>query len=194
MSAMIPTTRFPLASALGALAIAAFAALTPVSAEAGLTQAPCDFVTMGVVLIKDNGWWSDLGGQAGCRRGEPWGQVSYVDHEFHFHMTSVEITAYLYDPAVPNARDICGWGVVSDYPGNVRFRIRVQDNGSPGTNDMVGIVIDPGYAAYRVSFRRPVNGGPGGGNVELHQETGPNKAPGFFTPQESQACGGLPPP
>jgi hypothetical protein len=158
-----------------------------------LVPAPCDVVSFGVIIILNTGRWADLGGEAGCRRGELWGQVGYTDHELGLHMRSVQVTAYLYDPAVPNARDICGWGMVKGHDRPVGFRVRVQDNGHPGDRDMVGIVIDPSTngPAYRVSTRPVVFGYPGGGNIELHAATGAPPGSGFFAPDEARACGGL---
>ena len=176
-------------------ALAALGCLLAVPAWA-LVPAPCDTVSFGATLIKNNGWWGDLSGEAGCRKGDLVGHVDYVDHEFKFHMRSTAITGYFYDPAVPNARDICGIGV-TDGGGSARFRVRVQDNGhGKNSADMAGLVIDstkpPGLIV--VTTRLLVNGAHGGGNVELHTNGGPPSGTGFFSPDESHACGGLPPP
>jgi hypothetical protein len=51
------------------------------------------------------------------------------------------------DPAFPNARDICGTGIV-DYNGssfNVTFRVRMEDNGEPGGSDRFGVRLSDGY-------------------------------------------------
>ncbi len=174
---------------------AAFFLLAPAPASAALEEAPCDTVSVSAVLIKDNGWWGHLGGEAGCRRGALWGRIEYLDHEFRFQMGSTEITAYLQDPSAPDERHICGWGEIVGQPGRVRFRVRVQDKGRRGTEDSAGIVINPGPDGrpYIVTFRHPVSATHGGGNVQLHPAEGP-RAGGFFRPQEEAACGGLPPP
>jgi hypothetical protein len=122
--------------------------------------------------------------------------VNYVDHENQFHMNSTRITGYLFDPATPNARDICGWARINDQPEEVMFRVRLVDNGEPGRNDTFGIVIDNWYSKgerfYRVSSRSLAAEKNGGGNVQLHKANPSTTAgPGFFDLQEWQMCGDL---
>lgn len=90
------------------------------------------------------------------------------------------------DPAIPNARDICGFAR-TNRDETVRFRVRMVDNGEPGTMDMFGIRLSNGYV---VTTRFLGGGGPGGGNIQLHapnpSTTGPVPAP-----DEATMCGGL---
>jgi len=89
------------------------------------------------------------------------------------------------DPAFPNARDICGTGVVDGGAGSftVTFRVRMEDNAEPGIgHDRFGLHLSNGYdLTTRVLA---------GGNIQLHKPnpstTGSNPAP-----TEDQMCGGL---
>ena len=115
--------------------------------------------------------------------------MNYVDHggfngATPYHVDSTEITGYGVDPAFPNstARDICG--VARTNAGEtVQFRVRMGDNGEPGINDTFGIRLSNGYDV----ITRPLgNGGPGGGNVQLH-----NSNPSSTAPSSPSDCGGL---
>jgi hypothetical protein len=186
--------------AAAAACIAAAAALgTPQPAQAHWVPAPCDFVTASGYVFKDNFQMANFGVHGGCKNGEFWGHVNYVDHENQFHLNSTRITGYLYDPAMPNARDICGFGRINDQEQEVMFRVRVADNGEPGRNDLFGIMMDNWYTAgprfYRVGARKLASGEGGGGNVQLHKANPSNTAgPGFFELREWQMCGDMPTP
>jgi hypothetical protein len=130
----------------------------------------------------------------GCKNGEFWGHVNYVDHGTGYHIDSTQITGYLWDPAVPNARDICGWARLNDSDHLVQFRVRLVDNGEPGRNDMFGIIVDNQHTAgdrfYHVSTRSLADDRNGGGNVQLHNPNPSTTAgPGFFELREAQMCG-----
>ena len=181
-----------------AFSVAALAAglTTPQKAHAHMVKAPCDFVTSGGFIFKNDGARGNFGAHGGCKNGEFWGHVNYVDHGTGYHINSTEITGYLWDPAVPNARDICGKARLNDSEHEVYFRVRVVDNGEPGRNDMFGIHIDnrntPGERFYRVSTRSLAAERNGGGNVQLHKSNPSTTAgPGFFDLQEWQMCGDL---
>ena len=180
----------------GAFASLALSIGVPGVAQAHMVQAPCDFVTAGGFVFKDNGNRANFGAHGGCKHGQFWGHVNYVDHENQFHMNSTRITGYLFDPATPNSRDICGWARINDQDQEVMFRVRLVDNGEPGRSDTFGITIDNWYSSgdrfYHVSSRRLGNGGPGGGNVQLHKGNNSNTIdPGFFQLQEWQMCGDM---
>ena len=175
----------------GALGIA-----TPTTALAHYVQAPCDFITSGGFVFKDNGQRANFGAHGGCKHGEFWGHVNYVDHENQFHLNSTRITGYLFDPDSPNSRDICGWGRINDQAQEVMFRIRLTDNGEPGRDDQMGITIDNWYTSgerfYKVSARSLGGDGKGGGNVQLHKGNRSNTIdPGYFALQEWQMCGDM---
>lgn len=177
----------------GALGAAALGIGTPITANAHFVQAPCDFVTGGGFVHKDNGERVNYGVHGGCKNGKFWGHVNFVDHENQFHLNSTRITGYLFDPASPKARDICGFARINDQPQEVMFRIRVIDNGEPGRSgpDMLGITVDNWFSSgerfYRVTTR-----GVSGGNLQLHKSNPSNTiAPGFFSLQEWQMCGDM---
>jgi hypothetical protein len=181
------------AASFGLLA-ASITVSTPVRAH--WVQAPCDFVTGGGYVRKDNGEMVNYGVHGGCKNQQFWGHVNFVDHENQFHLNSTRITGYLFDPAMPNARDICGWGRINDQPQEVMFRVRVVDNGEPGRKgpDMAGIMVDNWFSSgerfYRVRLR-----GISGGNLQLHKPNPSTTAdPGFFSLQEWQMCGDMPSP
>jgi hypothetical protein len=186
------------ASIVAALAAAGVFTLTTVPVRAGFffVPSPCDFITGGGFIFTDSQARANFGAHGGCKNGGFWGHVNYVDHGgFNgvtpYHVDSTEITGYLQsdDPAFPTAREICG--VARTNAGEtVRFRVRMEDNGEPGTQDRFGIVLENGYL---VTTRLLGGGGPGGGNIQLHKPnpstTGPNPSP-----SEAAMCGGLPSP
>ena len=184
-----------LTTAVAAAALAAGIAV-PTTASAHMVKAPCDFVTSGGFIFKDDGSMASFGAHGGCKNGEFWGHVNYVDHGTGYHINSTSITGYLWDPAVPNARDICGTARLNDSDYEVYFRVRVVDNGEPGRNDMFGIFVDNRHTAgdrfYRVSTRSLADDRNGGGNVQLHKSNPSTTAgPGFFELRESDMCGDL---
>src|SRR5438094_1794482 len=119
--------------AAGGLVVAAFA-LTRSRARAQAVPEPCDFITGGGFVFKDDGARANFGAHGGCKNGAFWGHVNYVDHGGWFytvipyHVESTEITGYLFDPAHPNARDICGFARTNAGE-TLRFRVRMEDNG-----------------------------------------------------------------
>ncbi len=184
-----------LITAAGALAAAAASISIPVEVQAHMVQAPCDFITSGGFVYKDNGAMANFAADGGCKHNDFWGNVNYVDHEHNFHLKSTQITGYLFDPAMPNSRDICGKARVNDSAYEVSFRIHLEDNGEPGTNDKFGIVIDNWNAPtrfYTVSSRKLANGEGGGGNVQLHKSNNSTTASqAMLALQEWQMCGDL---
>ena len=184
-----------MAHKLTALSIAASLAsiaftTVPVTAQAHWVPAPCDFITGGGFVFKDNGNMVNFGAHGGCKNGEFWGNFNVIDHENNFQMKAEQITGYLYDPAHPEGRDICGWARINSQEQLVMFRMRLNDNGEPGTNDSFGIVLDNWYAPerfYKVSVRKLA-----GGNIQLHKANPSTTPPaGFFDMTETQMCGDL---
>jgi hypothetical protein len=165
-------------------------ALATGSAHAHFVPAPCDFITGGGWVIADSGAKVNFGAHGGCKNGAFWGHVNVVDHTYNppGHLRSTRITGYLMDPEFPNARDICGEGVVNNSTA-VRFRVRMEDNGEPGGSDRFGVRLSTGY---HLSTRElgPTGRTGGGGNIQLHKPnpstTGPSPAPTEF-----EMCGGL---
>jgi hypothetical protein len=185
----------------GLLAAALALTRAPVSAQEVVPD-PCDFITGGGFIFTDDGARANFGAHGGCKKGEFWGHVNYVDHggfmgQTPYHVDSTEITGYLTVPDLPNARDICG--VARTNAGEiVRFRVRMEDNGegrSATAPDRFGIRLDNDYL---VTTRPLADGGPGGGNVKLHEfnpstRTAPNTSPdcGEVLPPDDE---GPPPP
>src|SRR5256885_1053593 len=178
-------------AALTATVVLMLMTMTSVQVDAHFVPAPCDFITGGGFIFTDSGARANFGAHGGCKHDAFWGHVNYVDHGgFNgvapYHVNSTEITGYLFDPDFPNARDICGFARTNAGE-TVRFRVRMEDNGEPGRLDRFGIRLSNGYL---VSTRLLGDGGPGGGNIQLHK---PN--PSTFGPDpqptEAQMCGGL---
>jgi hypothetical protein len=167
----------------------------PIAAEAHMVPAPCDFVTAGGFVFKDDGDMANFGAHGGCKNGKFWGNVNYVDHTNQFDLNASRISGYLWDPADPNGRDICGFARINDQKQEVMFRVHLVDNGEPGTHDLFGIRIDNWYAPerfYTVTSRELADGNGGGGNVQLHKSNPSTTAgTGFFQLEEWQMCGDL---
>ena len=179
----------------GSIAAAMLGISTPMQAQAHMVQAPCDFITSGGFVFKDNKAMANFSADGGCKHDEFWGSVNYVDHENNFHLKSTQITGYLFDPANPNQRDICGKARVNDSASEVMFRIHLEDQGEPGKNDRFGIIIDNWNAPtrfYVVSNRKLADGQGGGGNVQLHKENPSTTIdPKYTQLQEWQMCGDM---
>ena len=175
---------------LFAVPLALAGALAGGSADAHFVPAPCDFITGGGWVITDSGAKANFGAHGGCKNGAFWGHVNAVDHSTNppGHLRSTLITGYLMDPAFPNARDICGIGVVNN-TFTMRFRVRLEDNGEPGGSDRFGLHLSNGYDLTTRELGPPGPTG-GGGNIQLHKQnpstTGPSPAP-----TEAQMCGEL---
>lgn len=180
---------------VGTLVLAGATIAVPTTAQAHYVPAPCDFITAGGFVFKDNGNMVNFGAHGGCKNGKFWGNFNVIDHENNFQMKAEKITGYLYDPDFPDGRDICGWARINNADNLVMFRIRLNDKGEPGSKDSFGIVIDNWNAPerfYKVSVRLLANGEGGGGNVQLHKGNPSNTIdPGFFSLQEWQMCGDL---
>jgi hypothetical protein len=168
----------------GAL-VAAALAVTSVPASAHFVPSPCDFITGGGFIFSNENERVNFGAHGGCKNGEFWGHVNFVHHSAligPYHVSSIEITGYLFDPAFPNARDICGIARTS-LDQTVRFRVRLEDNGEPGKGtDRLGIRMDTGYHL----FTRPL----AGGNIQLHKPNRSTFGPSP-TPDEGTMCGGV---
>ncbi|TMG79621.1 MAG: hypothetical protein E6H75_00390 [Betaproteobacteria bacterium] len=163
-------------------------ALAAGSAHAHFVPAPCDFITGGGWVITDSGAKANFGAHGGCKNGAFWGHVNVVDHSTNppGHLRSTQITGYLMDPAFPNARDICGIGIINN-TFTMRFRVRLEDNGEPGGLDRFGLRLENGFDISTRELGPPGPSG-GGGNIQLHKPnpstTGPSPAP-----TEAEMCG-----
>jgi hypothetical protein len=164
---------------------------------------PCDFATGGGFVITDGGYKANFGAHGGCKNDKFWGHVNFVDHTTGYHVSSTDITAYIAPFGVESpVRDICGLARTNrnDDPQPVWFRVRLVDNGEPGSLDQFGIKLAARTSAedefptfqeiYEVSPRDLSTFKPGAGNVELHEANGPSSVPPFLE-DEYAACGGL---
>lgn len=164
---------------------------------------PCDFATGGGFVLTDGGYKANFGAHGGCKNGKFWGHVNFVDHSTGYHVNSTEITAYLAPfGAESPVRDICGLARTnkSDDPQPMWFRVRLIDNGEPGSLDQFGIKLAQRTSAegeyptyqetYSVSPRNLSTFKPGAGNVELHDANGPSSVTPFLDDAYA-ACGGL---
>src|SRR5438477_11038779 len=129
----------PGAAIAASLAALALGIAAPTTALAHFVKAPCDFITSGGFVFKDDGKDVNFGAHGGCKNDDFWGHVNIVDHETNWHLSSTQIAAYLFDPAQPDARDICGLAETNDGI-TVRFRVHVVDNVEPGSSDTFGII------------------------------------------------------
>ncbi|HJQ62082.1 MAG TPA: post-COAP-1 domain-containing protein [Burkholderiales bacterium] len=176
-----------------ALPLVFLAALASESTRAHWTPAPCDFITGGGWVWNDVGAKVNFGAHGGCKNDAFWGHVNVVDHSYNppAHLKSTSITGYLFDPAFPNARDICGVAEVSVNGGTftTRFRVRMEDNGEPGGADRFGLRLSNGYVLTTRELGPPGPTG-GGGNIQLHKPN-PSTTPPVPTPTEAEMCPGL---
>lgn len=177
----------------GALVALAAAISVPMQAQAHFVPAPCDFITSGGFVFKDDGAMANFSADGGCKNGDFWGNVNFVDHGTPVHLNATQITGYLWDPAQPNARDICGWARVDENGSyQVQFRIHLVDNGEPGKHDVFGIALDNAYGINGNRFYIIPSRTIAGGNIQLHKSNpSTTAAPGFFSLQEWQMCGDL---
>jgi hypothetical protein len=177
-----------------AFAIAGFATLgfaaAPLPAFAFLTPAPCDTITGSGTIETADGGSATFAATAGCKNGAFWGGVSFVDLASGTTYASTEISGYAWDPAEPNAREICGLAV-NNLGEDVFFRARLVDSGEPGRNDAFGLAIDNRASAGERFYILPAVQ-LDGGNVKLHKTNRSNSLdPALAAMTETQMCGDL---
>jgi hypothetical protein len=166
--------------ALGALAIAAFAASFTGPAVIA-HEVPCDFLTGGGFIIRDDGAKANFGIGGGCKHGSPtWGHLQYIDHGTGLNVHWTSITGYFFSEQRVDSqtrqpmgtRIICGTAR-SNHFGEVDWAVKVTDNGEPGSEDIFVIrVTQAGVTRYTTEFDSDHTlggGGSGGGNIQLHK-------------------------
>ena len=174
---------------LAAVAVTHSVAQAQGSGGVAAVPSPCDFTTSGGFVLTDGGKEANFGAHGGCKSDGFWGHLNYVDHTTGYHVDSVQITGYLTSSnGSTTTRDICGLATTNAAePQPVAFRVRLDDNGEPGTADQFGIRLSTGYW---VTTRLLNAGSHGGGNVQLHppnpSTVGPNPSP-----SEATMCGGV---
>jgi len=150
---------------VGGVVVAALALTrAPVSAQA--VPDPCDFITGGGFVFKDDGARANFGAHGGCKNGSFWGHVNYIDHETGLHVHGTSVTGYFIIDAT--TRDICG-EATTNQDGTVFYRVTVDDQGEPGVNDRFIIRLSSGYTTESDSNNTLGGDGPGGGNIQLHK-------------------------
>jgi hypothetical protein len=170
------------AAATLALAPATVPLTAPVTVHAMELQelAPCDFITSGgfvVNTINSVSKKANFGVHGGCKNGDFWGHLNFVDHATGFHVQSIAITGYVVAPGGnQNARDVCGIAQTNREgdPETINFVARLIDNGEPGGSDQFGLKLDTSdlYSMPPAGSASPVlNLGTTrpGGNVQLHR-------------------------
>ena len=179
---------------ISAFTAAAFAALAigalPAPAFAYLTPAPCDKITgSGTIELADGGT-ATFAATGGCKNGSFWGSVSFVDLATGATFSSTEISGYLWDPADPAAREICGLAV-NNVGEDVFFRVRLVDKGEPGKNDAFGIAVDNRVTSGERFYILPAVELEAG-NVKVHKTNRSNSIdPALAGMTEFQVCGDL---
>lgn len=168
---------------LGALCVLAIAALAvSFSGEPAIAhEVPCDFLTGGGFIVRDSGAKANFGIGGGCKHGSPtWGHLQYIDHGTKLNVHWTSITGYFFsdqgvDPQTgqpTGTRIICGTARSNHY-GDVDWAVRVRDAGEPGTEDIFVIrLTKEGVLQYTTEFDSDHtlgDGGPGGGNIQLHK-------------------------
>jgi hypothetical protein len=174
------------ASALAAAAIASI----PTPAAAFFVPAPCDTITSSGTIANADGTTASFAATGGCKNGQFWGSLSFTDESSGFSFTSTEISGYLWDPADPTAREVCGLAVNQDGE-DVFFRARLTDLGEPGRDDTFGLAVDNQDTAGERFFIFPA--APlAEGNVKLHKTNRSTTIdPALGAATEFQMCGDL---
>ena len=153
---------------------------------------PCDFATSGGFVVNPTtGKKANFGVHGGCKNGDFWGHLNFVDHANGYHVNSVEVTAYL-APNGPTSpvRDVCGIAQTNNPadPEFIYFRARLIDNGEPGGLDQFALKLGGTAVPYDVPLLKLGTARPGG-NVQLHS---PNPSTVVLPAvDETTACGGL---
>lgn len=189
-AAALAATLLPLASVAASPAVAQDGGSGGTPTPTASVPSPCDFVTSGGFVITDSGGKASFGAHGGCKNGEFWGHLNFVDHATGYQINSYETTGYLTPSQGSNVRDICGLATTNAAEGPVWFRVRLVDNGEPGSSDEFALRLSNGY---QVTLRLLSALRPGGGNVQLHAPNPSTRGP-EFPPDEFSMCGGVPEP
>lgn len=164
----------------------------PVTVQAQGVPDPCDFATSGGFVVNPaTGKKANFGVHGGCKNGDFWGHLNFVDHANGYHVNSVEVTAYLAPLGVTSpVRDVCGIAQTNNPadPEFIYFRARLVDNGEPGGLDQFALKLGGTTVPYEVPLLTLGTARPGG-NVQLHS---PNPSTVVLPAvDETAACGSL---
>lgn len=172
-AAALLTALVPLAAVAAAPAVASAEGTGGTDPGGYSVPSPCDFVTSGGFVINDAGGKVTFGAHGGCKLGEFRGSMTVSDHALDYHVDLLQVTGYLSPAPASVSREVCGTARTSAGEA-VAFRLRLDDNDEPGISDQFGIRLSNGY---HVSTRLLGDGGPGGGNVQLHTPNKTNVGP-----------------
>lgn len=168
-------------AAAAALALAPLAGSIagPATVRAAMMQPDiegCDFATSGGFVVV-NSTKKNFGVHGGCKNGDFWGHLNFLDHANGYHVQSVSITGYVVNAGDDvNARDVCGFAQTNNPndPPTVAFVARLIDAGEPGGSDKFGLKVgylpegEPPVILYDVPVTNLGTARPGG-NVQLHR-------------------------
>jgi hypothetical protein len=161
------------------------------SAHVPVTQcSPCrDFMTGGGWIPLDDPLCNNPKGTFGFvgglnAKGEFFGSANYIDHCTGDHAKGDDVIAYCFtsgncppNPSLDHCRRIVYTGRFNNVPG-FTIVLDVCDNGEPGRTDTFSITViirtggadcDPTGPVVYSADGTLGGGGPGGGNVQLHQ-------------------------
>ncbi len=162
----------------------------PASANHPPVPAPCETITSSGTIVKPDGNTVTFAATGGCKNGAFWGSLSYSDLGAGIQVSSTDITGYLWDPAQPTMREVCGIGLTQNGE-EVMFRARLVDNGEPGRMDTFAIATDNQHTAgerFYIFTPAPLEEG----NVNLHKANRSTTIdPSLAGLQEWQMCGDL---
>lgn len=148
---------------------------------------PCcsDFMTGGgwIPVAGDNcNNKASFGFVGGAKNCELWGNLNWLDHCTGDHIKGKDVKFYCYFSGAQNPCDPCRrivyTGTINGLPVDIIFD--VCDNGEPGVTDTVSIKVFPAGTVTSCEEPDPLlilysrsgtlgGGGPGGGNIQLHQ-------------------------
>jgi hypothetical protein len=92
----------------------------------------------------------------GIKKGDFWGHLNYIDHDTGMHVKGKTVTAYT--STGPVSRHSEGTCTIDGVAGT--YSLDITDNGEPGKNDVLTLVLSNGYSASGVID---------GGNIQLHK-------------------------
>ena len=174
---------------LASLVPAALTLAVPTGALAFHLPAPCDSLTGSGTITTASGSTATWAVVGGCKKGTFRGSVTYSDPDGGIQIASTEITGYLWDPAMPQGRDICGLAVNQDGE-DVFFRVHLADLGEPAGSDVFGLAIDNQNSAGE-RFTIEPSSVLTGGNVQLHKTNRSHNAGSLALLTEFEMCGDL---
>ena len=154
-------------------------ALGLISAPASATQ--CDFITGGGYIVRPTGEKANFGVGGGCKKGQFWGHLQYIDRSIDpplkVHWLTILGYRMFSAPGSPGLRQVCGTArtnLPSPFD-EVDFLVGMIDVNEPGSEDIFAIrLVKDGMPFYTTEpdLDHTLGGAePGGGNLKLHKPT-----------------------